>query len=492
MDYPVPFLIFALSIIFDGIVSIFLKKRSQLTKYIAAGNNTLIMFASTSFIFFDISVISVLLFTVSVFRFINTTRVVSTRMNSKELELRYTRSFFWLSGFSIALVGLMYTGFTIDPQNALLISSLAGSTILFLTTAYSMIRWRNRHLESGKITTLPTVSVCIPARNETQDLPECIESILSSTYPKLEVLVLDDCSHDKTPTIIKEYAHRGVRFIKGQEPSSSWVAKNSAMNKLFEESRGEIVIFAGVDVRFKPDSVHHIIEQLEYGLLDMISVIPRRVGASEWSVFIQPLRYWWELSVPRLFGKRPPALSTLWAIKRKKLISIGGFESAKKSVRPEAHFAKRLSKSYRFVLSGNVLGITSIKGPREQFDTALRMRYPQARRRPESVLAIILIEFIVFFSPLILLVVGILNNDPLLVAASSVAIGMLVIINLYISYLTVEKTWFVGLVSLPFLILEEWYVLIRSMLAYEFGSVRWKERNICLPMLQPEKELPKL
>jgi hypothetical protein len=264
------------------------------------------------------------------------------------------------------------------------------------------------------------------------------------------------------------------------------------MNKLFEESRGDIVIFAGVDVRFKPDTVHHVIEQLEYGLLDMVSVMPRRIGGSEWSVFIQPLRYWWELAVPRLFGKRPPALSTLWAIRRKKLKSIGGFESVKKSVRPEAHFAKRLSDSYRYVLSGNLLGVTSIKGPREQFDTALRMRYPQARRRPESLFAIILIELIIFFSPLIMLIVGIRSDDSLAITVSSVAIAMLVIINLYISYLTVEKTWFVGLVSLPFLIMEEWYVLIRSMLAYEFGDVRWKERNICLPMLAVEKELPKI
>jgi GT2 family glycosyltransferase len=189
---------------------------------------------------------------------------------------------------------------------------------------------------------LPTVSVCIPARNETKDLPGCIESVLASTYPKLEILVLDDCSYDKTPGIIKEYAHRGVRFISGQEPDNSWIAKNSAMNKLFEESKSDIVIFAGVDVRFSSNTVQYIIEQLEHGLLDMVSILPQRSDNHEGTVFIQPLRYWWELAVPRFFGKRPPVLSSLWAIKRKKLLAVGGFDSVKRSVRPEAHFAKRL------------------------------------------------------------------------------------------------------------------------------------------------------
>jgi hypothetical protein len=196
--------------------------------------------------------------------------------------------------------------------------------------------------------------------------------------------------------------------------------------------------------------------------------------------------------VPRLFGKRPPALSTLWAIKTKKLKETGGFSSVRRSIRPEAHFAKRLSSSYRFVLSGTRMDITSVKRPKEQFDTALRMRYPQTRRRPESVFAVMLIEMLIFITPLVAILDGIINQHKGLFIAGLLSLSMLTLVNLYISYLTVSKTWFIGLISLPFLVVEEWYVLVRSMLAYESGEVRWKERNICLPMLQVEKELPKL
>ncbi len=76
---------------------------------------------------------------------------------------------------------------------------------------------------------LPTVSVLIPARNETVNLEECLSSLLLSDYPKLEIIVLDDCSVSKhTSDIIKNYAHAGVRFLAGNVPSNDWLAKNYA------------------------------------------------------------------------------------------------------------------------------------------------------------------------------------------------------------------------------------------------------------------------
>jgi glycosyltransferase involved in cell wall biosynthesis len=488
-NLPILFLI--MSLILEILNIAVLKQHKNYRINVSTVNVTFIMFSSTSFLMFAFNTFTVLLFIVGLFRIINVSRIFINKINQKELISRYTRTMFWLGFISVILVYLSYQQSTLDLIYFAVIS-LGFSIILFLNTVYSMFRWKTKKISESKLSNLPTVSICIPARNETQDLPECIETVLSSTYTKLEILVLDDCSHDKTPAIIKDYAHRGVRFISGQEPGIDWVAKNRAMDKLFDESRGEIVIFAGVDVRFKPESVYQIVEQLEYGLYDMISILPRRYGASEGSVFIQPLRYWWELSVPRLLGKRPPALSTIWAIRRKKLLELGSFESVKRSIRPEAHFAKRLSSAYKFILAGSNLGLTSVKGPREQFDTALRMRYPQTRRRPESVLAILSLEILIFIFPIIAVVQGlrVLNNTLFILGAINLLI--LVSINLYISFLCVKRTWYVGLISLPFLIAEEWYVLIRSMLAYEFGDVRWKERNICLPMLQVEKELPKI
>ncbi|HEY5441923.1 MAG TPA: glycosyltransferase, partial [Candidatus Saccharimonadales bacterium] len=72
---------------------------------------------------------------------------------------------------------------------------------------------------------LPTLTVALPARNETSDLEACLQSLTASTYPKLEILVLDDCSQDKrTPGIIRDFAHAGVQFIAGAVPPEHWLA----------------------------------------------------------------------------------------------------------------------------------------------------------------------------------------------------------------------------------------------------------------------------
>ncbi|HEY5695544.1 MAG TPA: glycosyltransferase, partial [Candidatus Saccharimonadales bacterium] len=47
-----------------------------------------------------------------------------------------------------------------------------------------------------EISELPTVSVCIPARNERHAMTQCLERVLASTYQKLEVIVFDDSSDD--------------------------------------------------------------------------------------------------------------------------------------------------------------------------------------------------------------------------------------------------------------------------------------------------------
>ncbi len=98
---------------------------------------------------------------------------------------------------------------------------------------------KSNHYFSDK--ELPTVTVAIPARNETDDLASCIRTILANDYPKLEILVYDDCSYDRTAEIIRDFAHDGVRFISGLPPEDRWLAKNKAYDTLYDNASGEIV-----------------------------------------------------------------------------------------------------------------------------------------------------------------------------------------------------------------------------------------------------------
>jgi glycosyltransferase involved in cell wall biosynthesis len=54
----------------------------------------------------------------------------------------------------------------------------------------------------------PLVSIVIPAYNHAGYLDEAIQSILDQDYPRVELIVLDDGSTDKTREILEKYGDR--------------------------------------------------------------------------------------------------------------------------------------------------------------------------------------------------------------------------------------------------------------------------------------------
>jgi len=60
---------------------------------------------------------------------------------------------------------------------------------------------------------LPLVSVVIPSYNAAATLPATLESVLAQTYPRIEVIVVDDGSTDATSEVLARYASR-VRTIR--------------------------------------------------------------------------------------------------------------------------------------------------------------------------------------------------------------------------------------------------------------------------------------
>ena len=149
--------------------------------------------------------------------------------------------------------------------------------------------------------TLPTVTLAIPARNETHVLTDCLRAASSSDYAKLEILVLDDCSQDSTASIIQSFAHDGIRFIGGKEPASGWIGKNQAYETLLKEASGDIIIFAGVDTRLQPQSISLLIKQIKTNNLKLLSVMPYRDHFDWLPSMTRTLRYYLQLA----FSGRP-------------------------------------------------------------------------------------------------------------------------------------------------------------------------------------------
>jgi len=365
----------------------------------------------------------------------------------------------------------------------------------------SITAWRQTKPLTARVplsdSELPTLSVLVPARDETLDLENCLTALIASDYPKLEIIALDDCSTNRrTPEIIRGFAHDGVRFIQGNEPPRTMLPKNYAYARLAEEASGEFLVFIGVDVIVEPDTLRRLVESLLADGKDMMSVLPMRPMHERRKLsFIQAMRYWWELGWPRRILQRPPVLSTLWIIRAEALQQAGGFAAAAQMITPEAYFAKRSSidNTYRFIRSTpHTVAIYSTKDIDEQFDTAVRVRYPQLHRHINVVLLVSLFELVFLVAPFILLPIVLIGAHSYIYIASIFAVVTIISLS-SMYYLIAIRThlnnlW-LGLLTAPVAFVLDIIMMHVSMFAYEFGTVTWRERRLNRPMLEVVSKL---
>jgi glycosyltransferase involved in cell wall biosynthesis len=322
----------------------------------------------------------------------------------------------------------------------------------------------------------PTVSVCIPARNEMHALAECLERVLASNYPKMEILVLDDESHDDTPIIIKSFAHAGVRFIPGTALPEGWLGKNYALDTLAREASGSLVMFMDVDTFISPNTISRLVGYAADQKKDMMSVIPRRADVGRASVFFGTLRYFWQLV--RRPGARVAASSSLWLIRREALMkTIGGFEKFKEVVEPESAIAAQLGESYACLLGGDIIEVSYEKRWSSQVETSRRLLYPLFGQRFIGAVAGTILLCLLNLPTF--LVLGIFASGWNAVSLLAVLILALYLL-LYAVYLRQvwRSKWWLGVVLWPIVIFQELVLFIMSVVGYAGKTITWKNRPI--------------
>lgn len=440
---------------------------------------------------------------VSLYRVINLVRIIEGRMNLRYMYNVTLRTAVSLVAVQVAIV----LGWLLIPTNAisqnvwlslLAVLQIGAALILFASTSR---RLRHTRLVPSELTVttngLPSVTIAIPARNETEDLYQCLQSLLKNDYPKLEILVLDDCSQLKrTPEIIREFAHAGVRFVKGDVPRDNWLAKNQAYDKLSKEASGEILLFCGVDMRFEPDTIRQIVIAMMARNKRMLCVLPMRWKPGKFQyTAIQAARYFWELAPPRRLFNRPPVLSSCWSIYRNDLMKLGGFSAVSRAILPEAYFAKRMLAidGYSFLRAGQHLKLYSAKGIAAQRQTAVRVRYPQLHRRPETVFFVSMVGVLCFVLPYIFVLLGLLGKIPVIFAFIA-GLSIIICSAAYslVAIHTKVNSWYIAPFCFLPVVLTDIALIHYSLYKYEFSEVVWKGRNVCVPVMHVIPHLPKV
>ncbi len=171
------------------------------------------------------------------------------------------------------------------------------STILFIL-ALIIIYWVHSQYHLDIVVAIkeppqqaPLVSICIPARNEENNIRRCVEAALAQDYPNIEVIVLDDRSTDATLTQLTDIASRDSRLIpiNGSDLPVGWAGKPHALFQASAVAHGEWLCFVDADTFLEPQAISSVYAKALETEADLFTVMTRQILGSFWEKVVMPL-----------------------------------------------------------------------------------------------------------------------------------------------------------------------------------------------------------
>ena len=112
-----------------------------------------------------------------------------------------------------------------------------------------------------QINPYPSVSVIMPCYNQSEIVGRAIESVVSQSYPKLHLIVMDDCSRDDSVAVIDSWQRRYPdKITLYVQPQNVGHARN--MNTGYSLCQGEMITFCDGDDWYYPDKIRNEVERL--------------------------------------------------------------------------------------------------------------------------------------------------------------------------------------------------------------------------------------
>ncbi len=183
----------------------------------------------------------------------------------------------------------------------------------------------------------PRVSILFAARDEEEKLPAALDTLSALDYPHLEIVAVDDRSQDSTGSILDEFArtHYRLQVVHVAQLPPGWLGKPHGLQKAYEASRGEWLLFTDADVRFSPDVLRRAISLAKQRNLDHLTLLcdVEMVG-------------FWETVLLTFFGLAFYIANDPYRVsnpKSKMYVGVGAFQLLKRSAYEASGTHRRLA-----------------------------------------------------------------------------------------------------------------------------------------------------
>jgi len=124
-----------------------------------------------------------------------------------------------------------------------------------------------------KMSSTSLVSIIIPTFNSEKTLAKCLESVRNQTYEKIEVVIVDNCSEDKTIEIAKAYGSKLIQASAGMAESRNIGAKTAS---------GEFIFSIDSDMELSTAVIEECIKAVKKGH-DAVIIPEISVGEGFWA-----------------------------------------------------------------------------------------------------------------------------------------------------------------------------------------------------------------
>jgi chlorobactene glucosyltransferase len=217
------------------------------------------------------------------------------------------------------------------------------------------------------------VSVIVVARNEVNDLPATLDTLLQQDYPGLEVVVVDGGSTDGTQAVIDARAPR-VRRIDEPPLPEGWVGKNWACWTGANATSGEWLLFVDADVRTHPAAVRTVVGWAETEKADLATIGTHVEMRGFWERLVMPfyvqmvLTYFSAPRVNRPDSRTAMANGQFLLMRRSAYEWIGGHAAVRSYVLEDVAIARRVRAAGLKIRLGNAVELATTRMYRDRHE----------------------------------------------------------------------------------------------------------------------------
>jgi chlorobactene glucosyltransferase len=204
---------------------------------------------------------------------------------------------------------------------------------------------------------LPSLTVIVPARNESTNIGSCLRALLAQQYPteRLRIVAIDDGSQDDTAAIVASLAAADSRVTLLAAPAlpPGWKGKVHACWYAVQclPADTEWLCFLDADVRAHPCALASAVQVAQAGELDLLSLAPRHeLGSLAERLIIPCGLYVLGFSQDGERMQAPESGEVLCTgqfmlVRRRAYDQIGGYATVRDSICEDLDFARRLKRN---------------------------------------------------------------------------------------------------------------------------------------------------